>query len=121
MDEQIEEMASELFEDSSSKEDTGPTKEEKEERKRSSILDENLRVLDIRDNDKFDDGLTLYMSAHDDDDLHIEMHTEFLKEHGPKMTLRGRDRLKSHIQKHQISKEEKLKYNITTKDYDYGY
>lgn len=88
-----------------SEKDMSARDREFEEKRR--IMREHLDVFpdhsDSKDN-KYNDGLTLYVSPEDDDDVHIEHHAKFLKEHGSALTMRGKTKLENHIEKHSMSK-----------------
>ena len=78
-----------------------------EDRDKHVVLSEHMRV--IPESEDYDEGFTLNTYNEDDDDFHIKHHQRFLKTHNAKMTMKGRDALSSHVEKHKVQKKEKEK------------
>jgi len=81
------------------------------ENPQEAILREHVSLIPD-EKDAFNDGIMLWVIPDQDDDLHIEEHNRFLKENGGTISIGARDRMKMHIKKHMLQREEKSKLMI---------
>src|SRR3970040_989969 len=101
----------EAFDEIKDKKEKKPSKEEQKlQRNKERVIEEHVRLFDVSENKKFDDGLSMYIYTDDDDEYHIAEHKRFLKEN--KLTMRGKQRIQNHIKKPEVkmSKKEKLSF-----------